>query len=259
MTAPDEVWELPHRHVGRRVWHFASLASTNDFAASIADEPVNAGVAILADEQTAGRGQYGRSWYASPGSAVLLSALLFPPPELRRPAVLTAWAAVSVAEAILKLTGRQAKLKWPNDVLLHSRKVCGVLIEQGRGGVIAGIGLNVSQSAADFEAAGLPLAGSLASVTNQQFNTRDVTRILLGEMDAEYDLLAQGDFGSLEACWKWRLGLLGREVVAECFDGSRVRGRLVDCAFDGIDIDAIGGMKCVPPEQIRSLVGESSP
>jgi BirA family biotin operon repressor/biotin-[acetyl-CoA-carboxylase] ligase len=253
MTAPAEVWELPHRHVGRRVLRFASLPSTNDYASQLAHDPANAGVAILADEQTAGRGQFGREWHAPAGSSVLLTALLFAPPELRRPAVLTAWAAVSVAEAILKLTGRQAKLKWPNDVLLHGRKVCGVLIEQGRGGIIAGVGLNVNQSADDFADAGLPLAGSLVSATGQSFDTRDVARMLLGEMDAEFDLLVQGDFDSLEACWKWRLGLLGREVVAECFDGTRVRGRLVECAFSGVDIDAPGGTKRLAPEQVRAL------
>jgi BirA family biotin operon repressor/biotin-[acetyl-CoA-carboxylase] ligase len=254
MKPADEVWELPHRHVGRRVLRFARLPSTNDYAATLAHDPANAGVAILADEQSAGRGQYGREWHAPAGSSVLLSALLFPPPELRRPAVLTAWAAVSVAEVILKLTGQQAKIKWPNDILLHGKKVCGVLIEQGRGGVIAGVGLNLNQSAADFIAMNLPLAGSLAAAMGQQFDSRDVTRVLLAEMDAEYDLLTQGDFGSLEACWKRRLGLIGCAVIAECFDGTRVRGRLVECGFGGIDIDAPVGLKRLAPEQVRSLL-----
>jgi BirA family biotin operon repressor/biotin-[acetyl-CoA-carboxylase] ligase len=254
MSAADEVWELPHRHVGRRVLHFAALSSTNDFAASLAEDPTNSGTAVLADEQTAGRGQYGRSWHAPPGSSVLISALLFPPSELLRPAVLTAWAAVSVAEAIFKLTGRQAKLKWPNDVLLHGRKVCGVLIEQGRGGVVAGIGLNVNQSAADFEAAGLPLATSLASTAGRRFDAREVARVLLAEMDAEYDLLMQGDLNSLEASWKWRLGLLGRDVVAECFDGTRLRGRLIECAFSGLQIEMTrSAVTILPPEQVRAL------
>src|SRR5206468_7692987 len=84
---------------------------------------------VLAREQTAGRGQHGRAWQAPAGSSVLLSVLLCPPPALRRPALLTAWAAVSVCETILQLTGLQAKIKWPNDVLIRGRKVCGILIE----------------------------------------------------------------------------------------------------------------------------------
>src|SRR2546423_115865 len=104
-----ETWDFPDRHVGRRVVRYAALPSTNDLAASLASDPANGGTVILADEQTAGRGQYGRRWLAPPGSSVLMSVLLFPPPALRRPAILTAWAAVAVGETILHLTGRQAK------------------------------------------------------------------------------------------------------------------------------------------------------
>src|SRR5262245_2257463 len=114
-----ETWDFPERHVGRRIVRHAALPSTNDHAANLAAGPV-----VLADEQTAGRGQYGRRWLAPPGSSILMSVLLFPPPPLRRPAILTAWAAVAVGETILQLTGRQAKIKWPNDVLLHGKKVC---------------------------------------------------------------------------------------------------------------------------------------
>ena len=64
---------------------------------------------------------------------VLMSVLLYPPPALRRPAFLTAWAAVSVCEAVRTSTGLDAKIKWPNDVFVRGRKVCGILIEQGRG------------------------------------------------------------------------------------------------------------------------------
>src|SRR5882672_4818005 len=90
-----------------------------------------------------------------------MSLLLFPPPDLRRPAILTAWAAVSVCETIRRATDLDATIKWPNDVLIQGRKVCGILIEQGRGTVV-GIGLNVHQTAESFAAAGLTEAGSLA-------------------------------------------------------------------------------------------------
>src|SRR5262249_27619283 len=158
-----------------------------------------------------------------PGRSVLLSALLFPPLQLRRPAVLTAWAAVSVCEAVRRAIGVQAKIKWPNDVLIRGRKVCGILAEQGRGTVV-GIGLNVNQAAADFEAAGLPQATSLALAEGRPLDCREVARVLIGQLDEEYGRLLQGDLATLEACWKWRVGLLGKQVVAECHDGP-VRGR----------------------------------
>src|SRR5262245_24669040 len=120
MTAllPHEVRSLPSSRLGARLWHFPQLDSTNELALNLAGQPEHDGLAILADEQSAGRGQYGRTWTAPPGSSVLLSLLLFPPESLRRPSVLTAWAGVAVCETILEVAGLQAKIKWPNDVLV---------------------------------------------------------------------------------------------------------------------------------------------
>ena len=86
-----------------------------------------------------------------------MSLILFPPPSLARPALLTAWAAVSVCELVGKLTGLSMRMKWPNDVLTQSKKICGILIEQRRGqsvndapATVVGIGLNVCQPASHF-------------------------------------------------------------------------------------------------------------
>src|SRR5437763_902056 len=115
MTTPREEWSLPTRCLGRRDLVFDQLDSTNNLAATFGADTANDGLVILADEQTAGRGQHGRSWTAGPKASVLLSVLLFPPLRLRRPAILTAWAAVSVCAAVRELTGVQARIKWPND------------------------------------------------------------------------------------------------------------------------------------------------
>ena len=72
-----DLWELPRPHIGRRVFHFSQLPSTNDYAASLAADPTNAGLVILADEQTSGRGQYGRRWSAPPGSSILYPRCCF--------------------------------------------------------------------------------------------------------------------------------------------------------------------------------------
>jgi BirA family biotin operon repressor/biotin-[acetyl-CoA-carboxylase] ligase len=252
MSRPREEWRLDTRRIGRRVLVFDRLDSTNTLAASLADDPGNDGLVVLAEQQSAGRGQHGRSWQSPPGSSVLLSALVFPPPHLRRPAVVTAWAAVSVCEAVRQAAGVQAKIKWPNDVLIRGRKVCGILAEQGRGTVV-GVGLNVNQSAADFEGAGLPQATSLALAAGRALDCRGVARLLIRLLDEEYDGLVQGDLARLEACWKWRTGLLGKQVVAECHDGP-VRGRLVEMAFDGLRITAPeGDARLLVPEAVRHL------
>jgi BirA family biotin operon repressor/biotin-[acetyl-CoA-carboxylase] ligase len=236
---------------------FDRLDSTSTQAGALAIDPDNDGVAVLAREQTGGRGQYGRSWLCPRGAGVLLSVVVFPPAALRRPALLTAWAAVSVCEAIRTSGGLQARIKWPNDVLVRGRKVCGILIEQavrsGGGGTIVGIGLNVNQPANVFAEAGLLEAGSLAVFTAETRDTDKVARQLLDHLDEEYDRLCQGDLASLEACWKWRLGLLGKQVVAECADGDR-RGRLLEIGWDGLQLEqADGGLVCVQPEAVRQL------
>src|SRR5436305_7562922 len=77
-----DTWRLPHRWLGRRVLVYRCVDSTNSRAAALAGQPDSEGLAVLADEQAAGRGQHGRSWQAPPRSGVLLSLLLSPPPEL---------------------------------------------------------------------------------------------------------------------------------------------------------------------------------
>jgi BirA family biotin operon repressor/biotin-[acetyl-CoA-carboxylase] ligase len=249
---PRETWTLDTRRLGRRVLVFDRLDSTSTVAANLAASADNDGLAVLADEQTGGRGQHGRTWTCPAGSGVLLSVLLFPPPELRRAPILTAWAAVAVAETILELTGLQARIKWPNDVLIDGRKVCGILIEQGRG-TVAGIGLNVNQSTETFADAGLTEAVSLAVFTGERRDCAEVARRLLRHLDEQYDALCNGDLATLEASWKGRLGLLGKEVVAECTDGSHA-GRLCELTWDRVDlVRPDGSVKRLRPEAVAHL------
>jgi BirA family biotin operon repressor/biotin-[acetyl-CoA-carboxylase] ligase len=249
---PRETWTLDTRRLGRRVLVFDRVDSTSTVAAGLAASADNDGLAVLADEQTGGRGQHGRTWTCPAGSGVLLSVLLFPPPELRRPAVLTAWAAVSVCETVRELTGLQARIKWPNDVLIRGRKVCGILIEQGRG-TVAGIGLNVNQSAETFAAAGLTEAASLAVFTGERRDCGETARRLLRHLDEQYDALCGGDLHTLEACWKRRLGLLGKEVIAECADGPHA-GWLADVTWDGVDLERPdGSSERLRPEAVTHL------
>jgi BirA family biotin operon repressor/biotin-[acetyl-CoA-carboxylase] ligase len=158
----------------------------------------------------------------------------------------------------------QAKIKWPNDVLIRGRKVCGILIEQSSGPgvdaaarpllrVVAGIGLNVNQSAQEFADAGLTEAASLASCSGQDFDHHDIARRLLGQLDDEYDRLGRGDLATLEAFWKGRLGLLGKTVTVECI-GNVERGRLRELAFAGLELERPDGeLLHLLPEAVRHL------
>jgi BirA family biotin operon repressor/biotin-[acetyl-CoA-carboxylase] ligase len=256
---PREEWRLPTTHIGRRVLVYDRVDSTNSVAASLAADPANAGVVVLTNEQTAGRGQYGRRWQCPSGTGVLMSVLLFPPASWSRPAILTAWAAVSVCEMVRQVTGLPARIKWPNDILLRGKKVCGILIEQGLG-TVAGIGLNVNQSVGAFQAPGLTHGGSLGQFTNDPLDCITIAKDLIAVLDEEYQRLAGGDLDTLEACWKWNVGLLGRQVVAESVDRT-VGGRLLDLTFNGILLEqASGGIVALAPEVVKHLeLSESRP
>jgi BirA family transcriptional regulator, biotin operon repressor / biotin---[acetyl-CoA-carboxylase] ligase len=262
---PHQEWSLDTRRLGRRVLVFDRLDSTNNLAAMLADDPANDGLAILANEQTAGRGQHGRTWLAAPGQSVLLSLLFAPTPELCRPAVLTAWAAVAVCQTIHYAIGRPARIKWPNDVLLHGRKVCGILIESSAGRraeahqhsrspwFIVGIGLNVQQNAAAFAAAGLPEATSLTPFADHPLDTHAIAIDLIRQLDNDYDALCRGNLDALEMCWKERLGLLGKQVVAECHDGMH-HGRLIELSFRRVELARPGASSLtLAPERIGHL------
>ena len=282
MTDPQPIatWRLG-RHVGREVRVFDRLDSTSSLALALADDPASAGLAIVARSQSAGRGQYGRTWTAPVGSSVLLSAIVFPPPALRPPAILTSWAAVSVCETLADFDERrglppptrfdptaasrseginpsarlaEATIKWPNDVLIAGKKIAGILIEQrtaaGAVAAVVGIGVNVRQSAADF--AELPDATSLAIASGRSFDTDAVCRALIERLDAEYDRLLALDLASLGERWQQRLQLVGEPVVAECFDRT-VRGHLVEVGLAAVVLQVDGDLVHQPPESIRHL------
>jgi BirA family biotin operon repressor/biotin-[acetyl-CoA-carboxylase] ligase len=242
------ILNLQNRYVGCRLFRFNELTSTSDEAWSA--EP---GDAIVADHQTAGRGQHARPWYTRPGTALLLSIVLEPPKELRRPVILTAWATVGVAEAIRQQYGLQTTIKWPNDLLIGGKKVCGILIEQ-RHRTVVGIGLNLTQSTSDFAAAGIPTATSLA-LSSVGLIDRDATlRSVLRHLDHLYEQLILGERTGLEAEWRRRLGLIGRPVLVEMTDGGTRTGRLRDLCFDGVEFQAEDGHpEVVKPEVIRHL------
>ena len=136
---PDQIeHSLRTRTIGRRIAVWNRVGSTNDVAAGAAANLANDGLVVLAEEQTAGRGQRGRRWTVPPRSSILMSILIFPPAVSKAPrpeaqadiAWLTALAAVTTAELVTDWSGRDARIKWPNDVRVEGRKIAGILVER---------------------------------------------------------------------------------------------------------------------------------
>jgi BirA family transcriptional regulator, biotin operon repressor / biotin---[acetyl-CoA-carboxylase] ligase len=256
---PHEICHLDTKRLGKRVWTFPRLESTNTLALQLAHDHSNNGLVLLAQEQTSGRGQYGRVWTAPPASSVLLSVLIFPPPALRRPPLLTAWAAVAVCETIAEVAELSTTIKWPNDILIQGKKVCGILIEQRNTGLAdfplaaaVGIGLNVRQNADFFSQANLPLASSLTILSGKKLDTMRVAECLINHLDLAYDRLLQEDEENLETIWKEKLGLIGKKVIVEL--GERyLEGRLLNVSLTEISIETKGQILTFQPETVRHI------
>jgi BirA family biotin operon repressor/biotin-[acetyl-CoA-carboxylase] ligase len=247
-----EEWLLPTKHLGRQVLVFAQMDSTNTYAAGLGNDPANLGTVVIAHEQSAGRGQHGRTWQSPSGMGVLMSVVLAPTQALRRPVILAALAANAVCETIRRAANLQAAIKWPNDVLVRGRKVCGILIEQN-GPTVIGIGLNVKQPETVFEQAGLPVAASLEMMSGQSLECDQVARQLIVELDDQYTQLLEGNLDRLESAWKWRMGLSGKQVDIECVD-RLVCGSLEVVSFETIGIRHDDGpLELILPERIRHI------
>jgi BirA family biotin operon repressor/biotin-[acetyl-CoA-carboxylase] ligase len=241
------------RRLGRRVLYFAQLNSTNSRILEFAANPLHEGLVILADEQTAGRGTRGRHWFCPAGSGLLFSLLLVPPTQLRRPVVLSALAAVAVCETIFTHLKRQACIKWPNDVLIKGKKVCGILIEKHPAVVVMGIGINVDISEAEFQHQGLSQASSLSALTTETLHRMELFGTLLDSLDAYYAEILEGQLQDLEARWRWHSSLLGRQVILQA--GEEVMlGRLLEQDFDRIEMRTSGGqMRSFRPEEVERI------
>ena len=206
--------------------YFESVGSTNDIAKSWLAEGAPAGAAVIANEQTGGRGRQGRRWHAPPDTALALSVILHPPPQhLWRVSLIGALSVCDLAESV---GCADVGIKWPNDVQVAGRKVGGILPEavwrhNEAPGAVLGIGVNVR---VDFGHTALrDTATSLESAVKRRRHRADLIEYLLRRVDAWYGLMAAD---VLFDAWKARLNMLGRRVQA-----NGVAGLALDVRHDG--------------------------
>lgn len=222
--------------LGGRPFRFdAQVGSTNDLARDWVLKGALSGSVVVAEEQTQGRGRFGRTWRAAAGTALLFSVILRPhiaPARLSRVTMVGAVAAADILSEMMSESPNVVTLKWPNDVLLTGRKVAGILPEaiwQGEQlvAVILGIGLNVS---VDF--AGKPLADRAISIETVTQQTVD-RAVLLGKLLQRIDTwLALLDDPALVAGWRARLSTLGQRITVTAAD-RQMSGLAADVDDDG--------------------------
>lgn len=224
--SPDDLRRIASHAILRRFDYFQRLSSTNDRALELAaDDSVATPALVLVEQQNGGRGRGGNRWWAAPG-ALTFSMLLSPNaaelPEQRQGLVaLTAGLAVCEALRELLPPTRRVGLKWPNDVLLDGRKVCGILVEvppRRCGKIVVGIGINVNNSLADAPQEIQMLATSLCDATTDRYTP---TEVLLAVLERFCDRRQSlGEDTDLSRDWQQYCLLTGRTVRLQI--GSRV-------------------------------------
>jgi BirA family biotin operon repressor/biotin-[acetyl-CoA-carboxylase] ligase len=226
---------LDTRVIGRRLLWYETLPSTNDLAVRLAELGEPEGTLVVAEAQTEGRGRLGRAW-VSPRGGVWLSAILRPGFAAPRAPLVGFAAAVAAARAIRETARLEARVKWPNDVLVDGAKVVGVLADAGAGGefVVLGVGINANVPATALPEGVGYAATSLAERRGEPVDRATLVRTLLRELERGYGALRRGEIGLVLAGWRELAETIGRPV--------RVRGAAR--AFDGlaVDVDDAGAL-----------------
>ena len=216
-----------------------STGSTNAdlLARALRGEPE--GVVLAAEEQTAGRGRMGRTWVAPPYAALTFSLLTRPGVPPARRGWLPLLAGVAVATAVTELTGVEARLKWPNDVLAGEAKLAGILAEAAGDAVVVGIGLNVSTEPAELPGPGpgaLP-AASLRAAGATALNREELLLAILAGFERWYQPWRQAggdpDRSGLRPEYTRLSATIGRTVRAELPGGQALSGPAAGVDSDG--------------------------
>jgi BirA family biotin operon repressor/biotin-[acetyl-CoA-carboxylase] ligase len=217
----DSEW-LRSQLTRRRIeWH-NTIGSTMTEASRLASLGAASGTVVGAEEQTAGRGRHGRSWHSEPGLGLYVSIILrrrFNPATLP---VVTLALGLAVREAILNATDLACDLRWPNDVLIESRKCAGILTQLESSAIIAGIGINVNHSMFPAELASI--ATSLRIAGGRVHSREQLLVQLLASVEQYCDLLEKRGRGPvIEMFARTSSYVSGRRVCVDQ-DGSLLRG-----------------------------------
>jgi BirA family biotin operon repressor/biotin-[acetyl-CoA-carboxylase] ligase len=196
--------------------------STNADVAAEARAGADAGLVVIAEEQSAGRGRLDRSWQAPPRSSLLMSALLRPDVPVPALPLVSLVAGVAVAEALRAVAELPAALKWPNDVLVNERKVAGILVERVDTAVVVGIGLNVSLRPGELPVESATSVAIEGGIADRESLAKEVLRALARRYRA-WDS-ASGAASSVLPAYREICDTIGKEVVVHLPGGTFVRG-----------------------------------
>jgi len=216
LRQPDIKKGLKTKLIGREIILLPEIHSTNAFAMERANEGAYEGIVVIAELQTKGRGRLGRTWISPPGN-IYCSIVVRPQIPLHKAPLVTLMGAVAVAATVKQACGLNAGIKWPNDILLSGKKVCGLLTEMSAEQdrirhIVLGIGINVNMHLDALPAEVRMQTTTLAAETGCSIDRTMLVRELLRSMDARYlDFLH--DPASMLDEWRKLNVTTGRRVV----------------------------------------------
>lgn len=215
-----------------------AIGSTNDRARSMAEAGAQEGAVVIAESQSAGRGRLGRQWFSPEEGGIFLSMILRPAISPAKAPVMTLMTAVSLAEALNRLTDADIRIKWPNDIMCGDRKLAGISTEIRSdmdmvAYVIVGIGINVNTPAGEFTGELRRIATSVMAETGVRINRCALVRILLERFERNYHVLLSEGAGTIIDTWKRFAGILGKRIAVDIL-GTRHEGRVVDVEDSGV-------------------------
>jgi BirA family biotin operon repressor/biotin-[acetyl-CoA-carboxylase] ligase len=223
--------------IGRDVRMFEQTTSTNDVIERLARDGVKEGVVVFAESQTKGRGRLGRKWVSPTHKGLWFSILLRPDLRPQEATRLTVASATALRRAIHSETGLNPEIKWPNDILVHGKKVAGILTEMSAEldrvrHIILGIGVNINMSAGEFQPELRKFATSLKIESGRTISRADLATAILRELDGDYARICGGLFAEVADEWEAHCTTIGRDVTIRIGE-RRLRGRAESLSDEG--------------------------
>lgn len=221
LSASEIASRLTTKWAGRKLYYLDTTGSTNNDAKRMGEEGDPHGATVVADIQTAGKGRRGRSWQSLSGTALSFTILLRPDFAPDKASMITLIMALSVAEAVEETTGAEAGIKWPNDIVMNRKKICGMLTEMTMTPemdeiqyIVVGAGINVNNaSPEEFHEDVRPTATSLRIETGRQISRAELLNRVLLRFEENYEIfLTTLDLSGLRERYQRHLLNMGAQV-----------------------------------------------
>ena len=219
------------RIIGRRIEYYEELESTNTEALRLALENAPEGTVVIADAQSEGRGRLDRIWESPPSLNLYLSVVLRPDIPAAASSLIPLMVGVAVADIISKYDPGQVRLKWPNDVLIDGKKICGILTEMRTKAdrvhfIIVGIGVNINMRKLDFPRGIRETATSLRILTKCELDRIDVAIRLFESLERWYRIFLSGGEAAILEKWLQYADIIGKRIEV-VFKSETQRGTVV--------------------------------